>query len=71
MCPSTAPLSAHVVTDADDLVILSRRHAAEALAWTRSVMTRMGLTLNEAKTTVREARTETFDFFGHMRTAAQ
>jgi hypothetical protein len=34
-------------------------------------MTRMGLTLNEAKTTVREARTETFDFFGHMRTAAQ
>ena len=28
-------------------------------------MTRLGLTLNQAKTTVGEARTETFDFLGH------
>ena len=30
----TAALSAHVVAYADDFVILSRGHAAEALAWT-------------------------------------
>ena len=58
-------LSAQVVTYADDFVILSRGHAGEALAWTRHVMTRLGLTLNEEKTTVREARTETFDFLGY------
>ena len=44
---------AEVVNYADDLVILSRGHAREALAWTRQVMTRLGLTLNEAKTSVR------------------
>ncbi|MCH7710370.1 MAG: hypothetical protein IH903_01905 [Proteobacteria bacterium] len=49
-------LSAEVVTYADDFVILSRGHAAEALAWTRQVMTRLGLTLNEAKTSRRDAR---------------
>ena len=41
---------AHVINYADDFVILSRGHAAEALAWTRHVMTRLGLTLNETKT---------------------
>ena len=35
---------AHVVSYADDFVILSRGHAAEALAWTKAVMTRLGLT---------------------------
>ena len=35
---------------ADDFVILSRGCAAEALAWTKVMMTRLGLTLNEAKT---------------------
>ena len=34
---------AHVVNYADDFVILSRGHAAEALAWTRRVMARLGL----------------------------
>jgi RNA-directed DNA polymerase len=56
---------AHVVSYADDLVILSRGHAEEALAWTRQVMTRLGLTVNEAKTTVRNARQERFDFLGY------
>jgi len=56
---------AHVVNYADDFVILSRGHAAEALAWTRRVMTRLGLTVNEAKTTVRDARQERFDFLGY------
>src|ERR687898_19630 len=56
---------AHVITYADDFVILSRGHAAEALAWTRRVMTRLGLTVNEAKTAVRDARRERFDFLGY------
>jgi RNA-directed DNA polymerase len=56
---------AHVVAYADDFVILSRGYAAEALAWTRAVMTRLGLTLNEAKTSLRNARQECFDFLGY------
>jgi RNA-directed DNA polymerase len=56
---------AHVVAYADDFVILSRGYADEALAWTRQVMNRLGLTVNEAKTTVRDARQEHFDFLGY------
>jgi RNA-directed DNA polymerase len=56
---------AHVISYADDFVILGRGHAEEALAWTRSVMAKLGLTLNEAKTSVRDARTEPFDFLGY------
>jgi RNA-directed DNA polymerase len=56
---------AHVISYADDFVILSRGHADEALAWTRSVMTKLGLTLNEAKTSLKNARTEHFDFLGY------
>lgn len=56
---------AHVVSYADDFVILSRGCAEEALAWTRAVMTKLGLTLNEAKTSVRDARHERFDFLGY------
>ena len=56
---------AHVVSYADDFVILSRGHAEEALAWTRAVMTKLGLTLNEAKTSVKNARREGFDFLGY------
>lgn len=56
---------AHIVNYADDFVILSRDRATEALAWTRDVMTRLGLTLNEAKTSVRDARAERFDFLGY------
>src|SRR3954452_19490700 len=58
-------LRAHVVSYADDFVILSRGCAQEALAWTRRVMTRLGLTVNEAKTTGRDARQERFDFLGY------
>jgi RNA-directed DNA polymerase len=56
---------AHVVSYADDFVILSRANAAEALVWTRQVMTRLGLTLNEAKTALKDARKESFDFLGY------
>src|SRR5580704_15903812 len=56
---------AHVVSYADDFVILSRGCAEEALTWTRVVMTKLGLSLNEAKTSVKNARTERFDFLGY------
>jgi RNA-directed DNA polymerase len=56
---------ARVVSYADDFVILSRGSAQEALAWTRAAMTKLGLTLNEAKTSVRDARSERFDFLGY------
>jgi RNA-directed DNA polymerase len=56
---------AHVIAYADDFVILSRKYAAEALAWTKAVMIRLGLTLNEAKTSLRNARQERFDFLGY------
>jgi len=56
---------AQVVTYADDFVILSCGRATEALDWTRSVMTRIGLTLNETKTSVKQARRERFDFLGY------
>src|SRR5207248_9617761 len=56
---------AHVVAYADDFVILSRGCAAEALAWTKAVMTRLGLALNEAKTSLKNARTESFAFLGY------
>jgi RNA-directed DNA polymerase len=56
---------AHIVNYADDFVILSRGKAAEALNWTRQVVTRMGVTLNEAKTSIKEARQESFNFLGY------
>lgn len=56
---------ARVINYADDFVILSRGHAAEALAWTRWAMTQLGLTLNETKTCLRTASRESFDFLGY------
>jgi RNA-directed DNA polymerase len=56
---------ARIVSYADDFVILSRKSAAEALAWTRQVMIKLGLALNEVKTAVRDARREPFDFLGY------
>ena len=46
-------------------MILSRGKAAEALEWTRGVLKRLELTLNEKKTSVRNAREERFDFLGY------
>lgn len=57
--------AARIVNYADDFVILSRGSAAEALEWTRRVMERMGLTLNEKKTRLVNARKENFDFLGY------
>ena len=54
-----------VVTYADDFVILSRGKAAAALECTERVMTRIGLTLNPAKTRLVQAKMERFDFLGY------
>jgi RNA-directed DNA polymerase len=58
-------LKAHVIAYADDFVILSRGYAEEAKARAGAVMTRLGLSLNETKTCVRDARQERFDFLGY------
>jgi len=64
-CGKGEQYRARIVNYADDFVILSRGKAAEAMEWTRQVMTRLGLTLNAAKTCVRDARKQTFDFLGY------
>ena len=56
---------AQIVNYADDFVILTRQHAEEARNWTGKVMTGLKLTLNEAKTKLRDARRESFDFLGY------
>ena len=56
---------AQMVNYADDFVILSRGKAKEALEWTRGVLERLELTLNEKKTSVRNAGREQFDFLGY------
>ena len=62
----SAAFRADLVDYADRyFVILSCGRAEEALAWTRAVMARLGLSLNEAKTSVKDARTESFDFLGY------
>src|SRR4029077_20683717 len=48
---------AQIIAYADDFVILSRGHAVEAMMWTKAVMTRLRLSLNEAKTSIRDAGT--------------
>jgi RNA-directed DNA polymerase len=61
-----AQFRAHMVNYADDFVILSRGKAKEALEWTGGVLKRLGLTLNEKKTSIRNARIERFDFLGYQ-----
>jgi hypothetical protein len=56
---------AKLVNYADDFVILSCGHAQEALEWTRWAMGKIGLTLNEEKTCLRNARRESFTFLGY------
>jgi RNA-directed DNA polymerase len=58
-------LRAEIINYADDFVILSRTSAAAALDWRRQVMSRLGLSLNEAKTGIKSARQERFDFLGY------
>jgi group II intron reverse transcriptase/maturase len=57
-------LDAHIVNYADDFVICCRGTAAEAQAAMQGVMSRMKLTVNEAKTHDCRMPEETFDFLG-------
>ena len=54
-----------LVNYADDFVVLCRRGAGEVLETTRRWMASIGLTLNESKTRVCNARCEPFDFLGY------
>jgi len=54
-----------LVTYADDFVVLCRHGAAEVLEITRRWMASIGLTLNETKTRVCDARCEPFTFLGY------
>jgi RNA-directed DNA polymerase len=56
---------ARIVNYADDFVIMSRGKAEPALEWTRWAMGAIGLTLNETKTRLRDARQQRFDFLGY------
>jgi group II intron reverse transcriptase/maturase len=56
---------AYIVNYADDLVICCRGRATEALAAMRDMMSRMKLTVNEAKTRVCSMPEEKFDFLGY------
>ena len=56
---------ARLINYADDFVILSVGRAAQALEWTTKAMTALQLNLNQAKTGIRNARREHFDFLGY------
>ena len=59
-------LGSCIVTYADDLVILCRKGGAEqALTSLRTIMERLGLTVNEEKTRICKVPEETFDFLGY------
>ena len=58
-------LRARIVNYADDLVIVCRDGAEEALSWLKWITEKLGRSLNEAKTCVRDARRESFDFLGY------
>ncbi|MBV8592121.1 MAG: group II intron reverse transcriptase/maturase [Acetobacteraceae bacterium] len=58
-------LKARIVNYADDLVICCRGRAQEALVTMQDMMTRLKLTVNQAKTRVRTLPDEKFDFLGY------
>nr|MBF0223550.1 group II intron reverse transcriptase/maturase [Desulfobulbaceae bacterium] len=57
-------LGAHIVRYADDFVVLCRKGVDEPLKVVRHVLDRLGLTLNETKTHVVDAKEASFDFLG-------
>jgi RNA-directed DNA polymerase len=54
-----------LVVYADDFVVLCKHSAHRVLEEIRQLLSRIGLTLNEAKTSVKWARAEAFDFLGY------
>jgi group II intron reverse transcriptase/maturase len=59
-------LKARIVNYADDFVICCRGTASEAMSTMREMMSRLKLTVNEAKTQVRQVPAETFNFLGYQ-----
>jgi RNA-directed DNA polymerase len=60
-----ARLGAKIVAYADDYVICCRGNAAQAMTEMRQLMTQLKLTVNEAKTHIRQLPQERFDFLGY------
>jgi group II intron reverse transcriptase/maturase len=58
-------LQGRLVRYADDWVLLTPGRPDREMAWATALMSRLGLTLNAAKTRVLEARSERFDFLSH------
>ena len=59
-------LGSRIVTYADDLVILCKHgKAEEALAWMRTIMGKLKLTVNEEKTRICKVPEGEFDFLGY------
>jgi RNA-directed DNA polymerase len=58
-------LDAHIVNYADDFVICCRGSADEALTAMRDMMSKLKLTVNEAKTRLCRGPDEPFDFLGY------
>jgi group II intron reverse transcriptase/maturase len=56
---------AHIVNYADDFVICCRGHADEAMATMRDMMSRLKLTVNDAKTRLCRGPDEPFNFLGY------
>jgi len=56
---------ARLINYADDFVILSAGRAAQALEWTSRVMAALKLSLNQAKTSIKNGRRERFEFLGY------
>jgi RNA-directed DNA polymerase len=59
-------IGAEIVNYADDFVVLCNRNATGALAQIRAWLTQMKLTLNESKTSVKNAWLEPFVFLGYQ-----
>jgi RNA-directed DNA polymerase len=57
-------LAAELVRYADDFVILMRGGAEKTLVVVKQMLERMGLKLNEKKSRLMDARTESFDYLG-------
>jgi len=58
-------LSISIVRYADDFVLMGKRITGEVLTKLKSILDRMGLTLNEGKTKQIQAEQEAFNFLGH------
>jgi RNA-directed DNA polymerase len=64
-CGHEQRFQAKIVNYADDFVICCRGHAEAAMEAIRSMMRKLRLTINEAKTHIRRLPEESFDFLGY------